>query len=224
MILHVREIPECLDSYKTLPIDRVYFTGFTEKQLEDPVNEFIQTTNYDHYWVISDDGTAPREAFDLIAQGLKREDVVTGYSMNPDGSGNVSLCDEPLKDRVPTGLKSYHWMSKAKLDAYPDNLVPTYYAPFALTAMKRDIWLEVPYGAYSFVPVFLIPYLLSVRPARGFACDYHLSWRLQKKGIKVYAAKGALIEHFGGSVFGKSVHHLNLGEVTPSVELVKCGT
>jgi hypothetical protein len=223
MIFHVREIPECLESYKSLPLDRVYFTGFTEKQLEDPVNEFIQTTDYAYYWVISDDGVANQNAFDLIQRGLSREDVVTGYSINPDGSG-VSLCDEPLNDMVPTSMKSYHWMTEAALGAYPDDLVPTYYVPFALTAMKRDIWLEVPYGSYSVVPTFLIPYLLNARAARGFACDYHLSRRLQKKGIKAYAARGAVIEHLGGSVFGKSTHHLNLGEVKPSVELVKCGS
>jgi hypothetical protein len=222
MILHVREIPECLDSYKALPIDRAYFTGFTEKQLEKPIAEFIRKTDYDYYWLVSDDVIATRDAFDRIQRGLGSHDIVTGYALNPDGSMNVCLCDYPLDDWPPTSGNSYRWMSKFALDSYPGDYVPTYYVPFILSAMKREVWLEVPFGTYSILPARFSKYFRNVRAIRGWACDYHFSLRLQKKGIKAYAAKGALMEHLGSSAFRPTAHHLNLGEVEPSVELLKC--
>ena len=231
-MFHVREIPECLDSYKALPIDTAYFTGFTEKQLEKPVNEFIQTTSYDYYWICSDDVIANRPAFDLIERGLSKHDIVTGYDFNPDGSGNLCLCDKPLLARFPTGLKDYPWMSGAYFDAYPGEYVPTTYVPFIFSAIKRDVWLEVPYATYSVLPAWFSQFFLTAkgsywrmtRPIRGWANDYNFSYKLQKKGIKAYAVKGARMEHLGSSVFRPVAYHLNLGEVKPSVELVRCAS
>ncbi len=222
MIFHVREIPECLESYKKLPLDRVYFTGFTEKELEKPVNRFIRENGYDHYWFISDDAIATRDAFDKIQRGLDGRDVVTGYAMNPDGSGTVCLCDEPLEQWVPTSLNAYHFMHKDAVDSYSGDFMPTYYVPFILSAIKKELLLEVPYRAYGIAPASLVKYARGIRAVRGFACDYNFSWRLQKKGIRAYAAKGALMEHLGSSAFRPNQYHLNIGEVEPSVELVKC--
>ena len=189
--------------------------------MERPVNKFIRETDYDFYWFISDDAIATRDAFDKIERGLETHDVVTGYALNPDGSGNVCLCDRPLEAWVPTTLGAYHFMSKEAVDLYYDDWVPTYYVPFILSAIERDLLLQVPYRSYGILPIPLIKYFRGVRAIRGFACDYNFSFRLQKKGIRAYAAKGALMEHLGSSAFRPNQYHLNLGEVKPSVELVK---
>ena len=55
MILQPRAIPEAIDSLNKLDIEKVWFRGYDEYHVVQRVNHFIQTTNYDYYWIIADD-------------------------------------------------------------------------------------------------------------------------------------------------------------------------
>lgn len=56
MVLNPRDIPECLMSIRALPIDKVWFRGYTEAELTEPIRKFIEETatspvEFDGYYV-----------------------------------------------------------------------------------------------------------------------------------------------------------------------------
>ena len=55
MILQPRAIPEAIESLNRLDIDKVWFRGYTEKELEVHLNDLIEYTEYEYYWIIADD-------------------------------------------------------------------------------------------------------------------------------------------------------------------------
>ena len=60
MVMNARDIPECILAIRALPIDKAFFRGFTEIQLEPEIARFVASTDYDRYILLSDD-TIPTE-------------------------------------------------------------------------------------------------------------------------------------------------------------------
>jgi hypothetical protein len=219
MVMNARDITRCLDSYRKLSIDKVYFRGYTEKQLEGPINRFVHETDYDNYVIISDDQVIEQDTLDLVCRNIREDRVVTGYCVLPGGF--VNLCYAPLKDPRPK-KSSYSWMKVEDVETFPGDLAPTTFAGFFLTTMSRQMWLDFPFRAYGPVPRQMqslsrhLPQYGKVGESlRGYASDYNLCYRLGKKGVKIYAVKGALVEHLGGVSWGKRLP-LIVGKVKPS--------
>ncbi len=226
MVMQGRQIQRCLDSYEALPIDKMYFKGFCEKQLEKPITDFIEQTNYQHYIITSDDQVISRQALALIQEGLKKHDVVTGYCTLPDDSTKVNLCKLPLEDPIPR-RSSYDWMRLSYVNSFPDEYIPTTFAGFFLTGMSRQLWRRFPFRCYGILPESLVtPWLvrrlhdygLVSQSIKGFSSDYNLCRRLASNGIRIHAAKGAIIEHLGGSSWGAHLP-LIVGKVKSSIRL-----
>lgn len=226
MVMHVRDFADCLGSYERLPIDRAYFTGYTERGLEKEMARFVGETDYDDYLIVQDDVVATREAFGLIAKGLDAKEVMTGYCTVPNDRDTLFLCDWPLEDCPPKGLKSYPFMPRRVAEGCAD-YIPTTFVNFVMTGMRRGLWLKYPFKPfYSGNPLVgwtkvglnKLGLRHSTPSWNGWASDYSLSWRLQRDGVKMWAAKGAEMTHYGGSAWGRNFP-LNIGKVEPSVEV-----
>src|SRR2546428_12899914 len=98
MILHAREIPECLLSLKALKIDKVWFRGYTEKQVEPKMMEFIRSTFYQRYILISDDVIVTQQALDNLLELQDSGPVVTGWCNIFPGETLANLELKPLTE------------------------------------------------------------------------------------------------------------------------------
>ena len=55
MIMNARNIAPFKDCVDKLNIDKVWFKGYTEFELNTHINKFIQETDYDNYFLAPDD-------------------------------------------------------------------------------------------------------------------------------------------------------------------------
>lgn len=79
MIMNAREIPVSILSLKALKIDKVWFRGFTEKELEGEINSFVKRTSYDRYILISDDVIVSQASLDNLLSLQAEAEIVTGW-------------------------------------------------------------------------------------------------------------------------------------------------
>jgi hypothetical protein len=91
MILQPRAIPEAIDSLNKLDIEKVWFRGYTEMELEIVLNDFIKDTDYDYYWIIADDVIVDNKPLEVLRPKLYEGEVVTGYCNLYQGSDYVNL-------------------------------------------------------------------------------------------------------------------------------------
>ena len=97
MILQPRAIPQAIDSLNKLDIERVWFRGYTEMELETVLNDFIKDTDYDYYWIIADDVIVDNKPLEVLRPKLYEGEVVTGYCKLNESSNYVNLCSAKLR-------------------------------------------------------------------------------------------------------------------------------
>ena len=97
MILQPRAIPEAIESLNTLDIEKVWFRGYTEMELEIVLNDFINDTDYDYYWIIADDVVVDNKPLEVLRPKLYEGEVVTGYCKLNHSSDYVNLCSGKLR-------------------------------------------------------------------------------------------------------------------------------
>ena len=97
MILQPRVIPEAIESLNNLNIEKVWFRGYTEKELEVHLNRFIQETDYDVYWIIADDVLVDERPLQILRPLLNDSDVVTGYCRLYQESDLVNISTRKIK-------------------------------------------------------------------------------------------------------------------------------
>ena len=183
----LESIKECVD----IPV--TYFRAFTEPQVLVAINQYIRETNYTHYIMCGDDAIFTRKAVDCVLKYTEDEsyDVFTGWmNMHIEDNGNFSrestvcfgrlppIADEgwgPERDEYQPWV-SMHTMARYKMREEP---LRTAYANFALTGMKREMWLKYPVMTHP----------------RGNSSDHQLSYRLQSGGIEVWTHPDAFITH-----------------------------
>ena len=96
MILQPRAIPEAIESLNALDIEKVWFRGYTEVELETHLNEFIQTTDYDYYWIIADDVVVDEKPIELLRPLLHEGKVVSGYCLLGEDTDRVNLSNSKI--------------------------------------------------------------------------------------------------------------------------------
>ncbi len=179
LIFNPRQIEECVASIERLPIDQAWLTGYTEPDLEPVIAEIIATTDYSHYLVVSDDGVVPEFALEAILQTLwiDAHPVVTGYSNLDATDMRVNLTRTPFQNLRESTMEDYDLYHLSDVIGWPDELVPTCFAGFAVTGMSRDMWLRYPYQS------------------QGVPSDYNLCRRLQADEVPIVAPKRAFMWH-----------------------------
>lgn len=144
VVMNPRNIEECVSSYRRLPLDKAWMTGYSEPDL--PIAQLVEDTDYTHYLVVSDDAVVPVGALAPILEALDDgHPVVTGYSNLDATDMRVNLTKSPFKIRDVSLHQDYDFWHLSEVIAYPFDLVPTFFAGMCMTGMSRDLWREFPF-------------------------------------------------------------------------------
>lgn len=205
-ILNARRIPEAIETFQALTIDRLWITGHTEAGIQRAWPRILEKAKgYTHLLVVSDDTLVWQKAVDTVTGLLTEHPVATGYC-NLDQRENahlVNLCDNELPPPSPVE-RSYRFLTREQV-AERGPVVETTFTGMCLTGMSIENWELFPFCAYS---------------DPGYASDYHLSLRLQAQGIPVVSHVDAFVWHLKTKWSHTDPHpdrQLRLGD--PSVTL-----
>lgn len=210
MLMHGREIRDCMDAFGRLQIRQAWFTGYTEKELESAIAGYIGRTDYTHYVIASDDLIPTQSAMEEVLRGLEDFDAVTGWSniypgsaranirlKEPWGSKALFMLGHPLSGLIPSQVT----MAKSKTFADANAIIRqerffrTYYMGFSFTGMTRDLWLRFPLRTFG-----------------ESGSDYSLSARLNGAGVPMWCARDGFFRHL------KSMENFIVGKVPKKVE------
>ena len=230
MIMNARDIPECILSLKALKIDKAWFRGYTEPQLEKVINDFVRTTDYGYYILVSDDVIVTEAALENLLEVNESADVVTGWcnifagktvsnvELKPNIDGDASFYIR-VRDMLPKWslpfIKSLYnipglayFLEKPIYNHFPDEdeiwrqgpVFQTYFVGWALTSISRAAWLK--YG-------FRYP----VSTKAGHGSDRAMSQDLLNDGLKAYCARDSFIYHL------RTTRNFIVGKEAPRVIL-----
>jgi len=201
LIMNAREIPQSIAGFKSLKIDKAWFKGFTEQQLEAPIAKFVEETDYENYLLASDDLVPTQPPLDIVRKGLERHPIFTGYcNMSPTiyrgtvrfrpihGNQAFYVVTHMLRQLYPL-TQAMRFNSFAQLSAIlaKRGEFRTYFMGNVYTGMRRDLWLRFPFRVYH------PPWNKS--PTYGFGSDMELSMRLIKAGIPMMCHSDAFVYH-----------------------------
>jgi len=161
MILQPRAIPEAIESLNTLDIEKVWFRGYTEMELELVLNDFINETDYDYYWIIADDVVVDNKPLDVLRPKLYAGEVVTGYCKLYQTSNyvNLSLMKLPL---LKSPLDIQHITQQIKYVGIENMIVEESYTKHKSFYEKLNKHREYDFWKYRVQGLHLFPpYLMS---------------------------------------------------------------
>lgn len=204
LVFNPRHIEECVASIQRLPIDQAWLTGYREAELEPIVASIVDRfDSYTHFLVCSDDPIIPAFALEAVLDALADgHPVATGYCNLDRSDMRVNLTRRPFETTDTSIMADYDLYHLSEVLGHPDELVPTFFAGFALTGMSRDMWLKYPYRT------------------DGLPSDFNLARRLQADGVPIVAPKQAFMWHEKELVNHPDTEHrkrLLIGEVEPAV-------
>jgi hypothetical protein len=189
VVMHARDIPECLASIRELDIPTLWMTGYTERGIADHAFPAVLGYDFDWLWVVSDDVIVRKPALDAVRRLRDSGDhpVVTGYSQGSHTEWVVNLTSKPLK---PGPLEhAYTFRHYAECVSYPEPVIPTWFTGMSLTGMSRDLWLKHPFECFG---------------TPGYASDFWTSARLQQDEVPIVAAREGFCYHWRHSrTFGE---------------------
>jgi hypothetical protein len=177
VILNPRRVPEALAAFDEVDLPKCWLTGYTENELQKALPAAVELSDYSHYVAVSDDVVVTPEAVGALLDVIRRTvgiNAVTGWCNLDQGShahlANISLSRLPA-ERPSVG--SYSFAEAAVLEQAKSPTVRSWFAGMCLTGMSRRLWQQFPFRVYR------------GQRGKGFASDYHLSWRLQQANVPV---------------------------------------
>jgi hypothetical protein len=150
MIMNARNFSafrECVDKLK---VSKVWFKGFKEFELNIEINKFIQETNFDNYYIVSDDLIINPESFNLLQEKLKTNPIVTGWGVWRQNMNwttiykSKNLSTHYVGVQFPWFEKHFDTVKTYEVDNLPDEF-ETSFTGWFWTGARRDIWLEYPF-------------------------------------------------------------------------------
>lgn len=207
VILNPRHIPECVEAFEALDIDRAWVTGFREPELAAPLQELAHS-GYDPLVVCSDDVVVSQKALDavleLYATGVAP--VVTGFCNLDETDDRVNLCKNRLVPGPP-GKDHYDFLTRREVEGSKVGVVASTFAGMCLTTMSAAMWAALPIECYG-------------HP--GYGCDYSLSYRLQLNGQAIVAPRDGFVWHLKetwSELDSTPGRELLIGSVEPGVRM-----
>lgn len=190
MIMTVRNISAVEESLKKIDIPKVWFKGYTEFELNEHINNFIKETNYDNYFITSDDAVVPLKTAKLLFEKIEKYPIVTGWCLwrqNQNWS-TIQFQDKLFMynqgSNLPIFGKHYNIVKSHEIHKLPEEF-ETAFTGWCFTGARREIWLEYPFqtiGTHPHHP--------------GASTDVHWSKRmLVDKKYKQMCFKDAKIVH-----------------------------
>lgn len=201
IILNARNIPECIESFESLAIDKAWFTGFTEVQLVNPINDFIKDTNYDNYLIASDDLVISQGTLNIVEELLETNDRATAYCKIADDSIFYNVSKSPLAEaevRKPV-TRDYHFYKIEELDELEDDNFESWFGGWTLTGMRKEEWLKHP---------FRVHHLSQMQSDYATCLDINAPFACHKDAICVHVRKNQ---------FKLNLDQFIIGKVKPSI-------
>lgn len=190
MIMNARNQSAFRDCMDKLNVSKVWFKGYTEFELNTEINKFIQETQFDNYYIVSDDLVIQPKAFELLQEKLKTHPIVTGWGV---WRQNFDWTTIHRQDKLyvynqgpslPMWRKHFQTVRTYEIDTLPEEF-ETAFTGWFYTGARREIWLKYPYqtmGVYKNQP--------------GASTDAHWSKRILKGGeYKQMCFKQARVLH-----------------------------
>ena len=205
LIMQPREIPEAISSFKALDISKVWFRAFTEEEAVERMNSYVERSDFDYYYIGCDDCVADQEALDSIRTWMDGDvPIATGWCLVSQEKDLVNLTRNPVvySNGIYARVEDYDFLSIGEIRGMP-HVFDTYFAGFALTAIRRDIWMRYP---------------LKVNEHTRQQTDVEFSNRVLGAGVPIMAVRNACVHHL------KQQHDVSLklnwivGEREPEVE------
>ena len=146
MVLKPRSIRACVNSIRSLKVDKVWFEGFREPELEVIIQRFIQSTSYDNYLITSDDVVVNAKSLYSVQELLTRHYAATAYCNCWENSDVMNVCKTPLtrNNGIWGNWDDYDFFRKKEIAEGPE-VFKSWFGGWTLTGMKREIWLKYPF-------------------------------------------------------------------------------
>jgi len=174
MILQPRAIPEAIESLNKLDIEKVWFRGYTEMELEIVLNDFINDTDYDYYWIIADDVVVDNKPLEVLRPKLYGGEVVTGYCNLYQESDFVNLSLRKLPYLIPESEVYNNYQVIKSGEIIPDEDVGDKYAEFYSRLLENRDYV---FWKHRLQELHLFPpYLISQEQVNSMGDDYFLTY------------------------------------------------
>ena len=164
MIMSVRNIQSIIDCYNNLNCEKIWFKEFTEYELVTHINNFIQNSNFQYYFIVSDDVYIHYDKFEELKLQLKLYPIVSAWTVHRQNSTFTTILNPNNFDKLIFNKLDAHsptwpgwaWMPNFlpfaykthQIAALPD-IIESAFTGWMFTGMHRKIWLEYPYNVFS---------------------------------------------------------------------------
>ena len=165
--MSVRNIQSIIDCYNNLNCEKIWFKEFTEYELVTHINNFIQNSNFQYYFIVSDDVYIHYDKFEELKLQLKLYPIVSAWTVQRQDSTFTTILNPNNFDKlIFNKLETYShpnlpFMATAswpnflqfaykthQIAALPD-IIESAFTGWVFTGMHRKIWIEYPYNVFS---------------------------------------------------------------------------
>jgi len=200
IVLNPREIKRCLDTIRSLEIDKLFMRGFCEPDLCRPIHDFINRTNYDNYLILSDDVIVDNSALKLVVELLEDCEAATGYCLVSQEDPFVNITRSPLRRSIDYSplLNDYDFYYKKEVESFVNPIFVTWFGGWCLTGFSRRLWLENPFR---------------IMPS-GVQSDYATCISY---GGKILCHRDAYVEHIKSGLNNECREGFLVGKINPEM-------
>lgn len=186
MQMQPRQMADPIKSVKqNVNIPRVWFRAFTEPEVCEQMNKFVNETDYTHYLINSDDLIVYERAIDNVLMNAPNYDVYTGWlNMHLNGhemSRLSNVCYGLFKPFIgwPARNEYPEWEDVNNV-LMNDFIRQTSVASFAISCFTKQVLLDYPLATYS----------------NDSASDHHISFRIQRAAkYTIWTHRDAFCRH-----------------------------
>lgn len=157
MVMSVRDIRQVFESYDKLDCEKIYFKGFTEDELVSHINNFISKSDFENYFITSDDCMISKERFDLLKYYLNYNPIVSGWGVWGQQENFTTVVSADKIDKLNNYNPVFYeyilyFMANNcyktyEIDSLP-NLINSSFTGWFFTGAKKNVWLEYPFQTF----------------------------------------------------------------------------
>ena len=102
-VFNARQMSFLARKQRELQTDQVWFCGYTEAEIAPMLNRIIRETNYQNYFVTSDDALITISNFKKLESALNHYEVVSSYGVPFQDKKHLSFYTKPSKTITSSG-------------------------------------------------------------------------------------------------------------------------
>ena len=154
MILSVRNSKSFEESVNKLQCEKIWFKGYREHELAPIINDFVQNSNFENYFIAPDDLIIKPHQFEKLKSALNYNDIVTGWGVIRQNCTYTTITKPHnflqtniFKHQFTTHFlknQQYNFSYKThEINSLP-NEIETAFTGWFYTGMKKHIWTQYP--------------------------------------------------------------------------------